>query len=176
MSNVEYRCPECGGKFFAAPGGTKLKCRHHAEAKLVQVEGYNGPDFFYVDEDGKTRTGDRIGQGNARAIAGPEPTSPPVTMDPVNPDDEIRVAREMYELVAQGPVDKRWSLPRIKEEIELIVRPPVEEPAPVERSEPEAGIPEFEEFARLALVPTGQGVIVDAIPEPTEGDTDNGTS
>jgi hypothetical protein len=69
MTNVLYECDEevtdpgtnevvgrCGQRWFLPPGGTAKKCTRHTERVLTQKEDYDAPDFFYVDEDGNTKS------------------------------------------------------------------------------------------------------------------------
>lgn len=69
MTNVLYTCDEpirdpnnpdaelvCGQRWFLPPGGTNKKCTRHTERVLTQKEDYDAPDFFYVDEDGNTKS------------------------------------------------------------------------------------------------------------------------
>lgn len=111
MSNVEYRCPICQARLFAAPGGTKLKCPRHTEQLFMQVEEYDGPDFLYVDEQGNTVSSDLIGKHNDRTsiVDRGEIT--------VNPDAELIATRTLYRTICGMNPDMRWGVGRINDEM-----------------------------------------------------------
>lgn len=113
MSNVLYVCAneKCQGRLFAAPGGTKLKCRHHPDDGYVQAEEYNGPDYLNIDEQGKTKSRDIVGPGNERL--GHDDGSPEAVMNRLRED----YRRESRGLVA----DKRWGEARLKDEIAAVI-------------------------------------------------------
>lgn len=45
MTNVEYRCPTCGTRLFAAPGGTRIRCPK-CQGPYEQHEFPGGTDAF----------------------------------------------------------------------------------------------------------------------------------
>lgn len=125
MSNVEYRCPhtnadglrDCGNRHFGIPGGTKIQCRHHQVA-YVQTEEGVGPDFLFVDADGKTKSKDQIltdQEGMRIAIAREGETKGEVTEIPATPDQLI--LRGVYQTLTGEKPDLRWASPRLQDEI-----------------------------------------------------------
>lgn len=142
MSNVLYRCPfgmetveddegivtnifHCGSKLFAAPGRTKVQCHRHPDTYYIQVEQASGPDFLFVDEDGKTRSKDAIlGEGAAsvtvgRAAPEPDPNAEPGPSNVLLGD--LMAARAAYRMLTGGEADGRWGLGRIQGEVEAIM-------------------------------------------------------
>lgn len=154
MSNVLYTCPgthdpeakdfdadntDCGARLFAAPGGTKIKCRHHAEAKFIQRE--DGPEnlFLYTEDKGKAagkgkvsgREGTALGTPLARAeIPKTEKVTLPgsdvnpdgtVVFDPHDLPEDVIPLRAIYEQVFgyDGSLDKRWGAPTLTTKIQV---------------------------------------------------------
>lgn len=176
--NVEYRCEVCSSRFYALPGGTRLKCRHHPEAQLVQTEESTAPDFLYVDEDGHGKTRDAIlpdGQGNATIRARPEPVIDRSVKNPLL-EMELEQWRQTYATETQGAVDMRWGVPRIQEEI-MAWR---EEQETLQEQEGQTVTTESETVVvpddaddSIAEPPTlvaSEGVVVDSIPDAEEGE------
>jgi len=53
MTNVEYRCPQCNGRLFAAPGGTRMNCPK-CDQRYKQTEDFQGVDrFSFKDAQGE---------------------------------------------------------------------------------------------------------------------------
>lgn len=159
--NVEYRCPDCGGRLFAPPGGTKLHCPRHQESIYIEVEEYHGPDFLNVDEEGRTKSKDVILPGNTRQSKEAEhPVEVPA-------DVELGLYRAMYEDLTGEQVDKRWSVATIKEQL---TNQFLRVPEVAEVSDSDAGgtnDPPTE--------PTEPGVEVPDIPPGDDEDDDEGS-
>lgn len=142
MSNVLYRCPHgmetitdeddvvtnifhCGAKLFAAPGRTKIQCHRHPDTYYIQVEQASGPDFLFVDEDGKTKSKDVIlGEGAAsvsvaRAAAEPDPNAEPGPSNVLAGD--LMAARSAYRMLTGEEADGRWGLARIQGEVDAMM-------------------------------------------------------
>lgn len=145
MSNVEYKCPhtttttvdgeevevrDCGNRHFALPGGTKLKCRLH-DMEYVQTEVSNAPDFLNIEEDGRTKSKDKlVGQEKLRVPGGDEPVGEAAVLPA---DAEQLIMRGMYKRVVGEDPDMRWGAGRIKDEIDEYVeslKPVDPEPEP----------------------------------------------
>lgn len=184
--NVEYVCENrpagCGTRIFAPPGGTRLKCRHHAEAKMVQTEETTAPDFLWVEEDGKTRSKDIIkpdGEGNMTRRMRAEPI-----VDRDAPPDPILVMeqvtwRNAYEAETGLEVDKRWGVPRIQEELMEWRREREDSQAVEGQSEGTVEVAPTEspndsnedgQEPDPELITTHRGVVVDMIPAAGEGE------
>lgn len=112
MSNVEYKCPECGSRLFAAPGGTNLHCPRHSDTKYVQVEEYHGPNFEYVDP----------AQGKGSKATGIQTDPGLMNIKTVNKkvrveeSDEniLRRLRNRYTTLYNERPDMRWGIPRLR--------------------------------------------------------------
>lgn len=180
--NVEYQCEVCGNRIFAPPGGTKLHCRHHQEAAMVQTEETTAPDYLWVEEDGKTRSKDIIrkdGDGNNTIRMRPEPTID--RNAPGNPmiELELETWRMRYLDITGLSPDMRWGAPRLQEEIVHYQHenenPQANEGQPEEPEEPRLTVvPDDvnEEEAQITPPPTEgvEGVVVSEIPDEEEGD------
>lgn len=144
MSNVLYTCGHegCGSRLFAAPGGTKLKCRHHPEDGYIQREDAAGNLFTYTEEKGKSAgKGAAAGRASGKKALGKKtkavkPIEPKVVAPgniDVNPDGTIVVdidalpedltgLRQVYQQVFGELADKRFGTikltTRIKAELE----------------------------------------------------------
>lgn len=123
MSNVEYRCShtnesgnrDCGNKLFALPGGTKLRCRHH-DVPFVQTEEGRGPDFLFVDEEGKTKSKDAIvGEEKIRVAREDEVKGEVADLAPTG---EQVILRGVYQSLTGNIPDLRWGPARLRDEIE----------------------------------------------------------
>jgi len=142
MSNVLYRCPhgmetivdedevetrvfKCSAKLFALPGRTRIQCHRHPDTYYIQVEDASGPDFLFIDEDGETRSKDRIlpgeahGAGVARIVAEPDPTTEPGPSNVLLGD--LMAARSAYRMLTGEEADGRWGLGRIQSAVEAIM-------------------------------------------------------
>lgn len=153
MSNVEYRCPICQSRLFAAPGGTKLKCPRHTEQVYVQVEAYDGPDFLYIDETGKTVSSDKIGPQNERQSIADRGE---ITVDP---DAELVATRQLYENMTGEAADKRWGSARIRDELQEWLTSSKDDAGEVKEQSDTSS-----EDNEAPEEPSNDGVEVDAIP------------
>lgn len=167
--NVEYRCPDCGGRLFAPPGGTKLHCPRHTESIYIEVEEYHGPDFLHIDEEGKTQSKDLILAGNARDVPG-ETSVPEVVV--VSPEDmELEAYRTMYESLTNSPVDKRWNVATIQEELKLFMLPTIATAEVETKEEGDGMVPS--DIDDTVTEPSTPGEVVEDIPPAEPGDDDD---
>lgn len=102
MTNVEYRCPQCNGRLFAAPGGTRMQCPK-CSLRYEQTEDFQGVDrFAFKDEAGKTH----ITNPDERAVA---------TMDTSEAKDYLK---EQYAKLGGGKLDGRWNVQDMLEAVQ----------------------------------------------------------
>lgn len=183
MSNVEYRCPhvnpetqtrDCGNRHFAPPGGTKYRCRHH-DVEFVQTEEGKGPDFLFIEEDGRTKSQDAVLADKTRAVAEDRVVG---EAHVVPPTGEQVILRDMYVSLTGEQPDLRWGPTRLRQEIADWKEQFTMEQSDNVASEPEVAgernesdevsetaNDEAEESANPTLEPTGAGQIVDGIPD-----------
>ena len=118
--NVEYRCPECGSRLAAAPGGTTRPCvKDPAHGIYIQVEDYNGPDFFNIDDQGNTRSQGHVQTGGVQrlpvaAYHKPKPS--------VEESEDLDQARARYIRETGLRPDGRWGVERVRNEIKTYQR------------------------------------------------------
>lgn len=116
MSNVLYQCPICKLRLFAAPGGTALKCVNHTDQVYQQVEDYQGPNFAYKDEGDTDPRKTGVITPGAQTVT---PVVKEVRLPEMSEDELKEYYRKQYALVSNGDTpDKRWGIPRLKDEIE----------------------------------------------------------
>lgn len=141
MSNVLFRCPwekevlvddndvetvvyKCPSKLFALPGRKGIRCRHH-DLDYEQVESLSGPDFLYVDEDGHTKSKDRIDvkvAGQSVGRTADEIRTSPGDAPSIVLSGDLAAARQAYRMMTSEEPDGRWGLQRIQSEIDAHVR------------------------------------------------------
>ena len=142
MRNVLYRCPHgmetieddegnvthifnCPSKLFAVPGRAKIQCHRHSDTFYVQVEQASGPDFLFVDEDGKTKSSDIILPGSAHGDSAARVAPEPDKDTEPGPDNvtvaDMLGARTAYRMLTGNEADGRWGLKRIQDEVEAIM-------------------------------------------------------
>lgn len=129
--NVEFQCRQllgegtqaerlCGNRYQLPPGNPhNIKCRFHTDDDLVQVEGFGGADFFYVDEGGQTRSAGHVQTQGARNQPVPrfaEPEAPTVVVPEQEQWDGL--AEEWRRLTGRD-VDGRWGLDRLRAEVQV---------------------------------------------------------
>lgn len=175
MSNVEYRCPhtnkagerDCGNRLFAPPGGTKMQCRHHPENIFVQTEKGSGPDFFFIDEKGKTKSKDQL-VGAEKIRAALEGEVGEITDLPPTPGQ--RLLRNVYYTLTNEEPDPQWNETRLSEEIsewqEAHTTNKSDSVAvhPDDTGEARSEVAEVPDWASFAEIPTDTGTVVAGIP------------
>jgi len=151
MSNVLYTCGHegCGSRLFAAPGGTKLKCRHHPEDGYIQREDAAGNLFLYTEEKGKVAgKGKAAGRASGKTAIGKQtkaknPIEPKVVAPgnvDVNPDgqtvidvdalpEDLPGLRRVYEQVFGESPDKRFREAKLSTQIKVELERQAEEEA-----------------------------------------------
>lgn len=108
MSNVLYRCPECGDRVFAIPNQTNLKyCPRHPDAVYEQQEQYAGADF--LNEGGK-----HINTGQGRPGGDYDVKHEYATKS----DGALADLQNEYERITGSHADRRWGVERLQSEIE----------------------------------------------------------
>jgi hypothetical protein len=86
MTNVEYRCPQCNSRLFAAPGGTRMRCPK-CDQRFEQHENFQGEDrYSFRDTKGEVH----IPNPDEHAVA---------TMDRGEAKDYLK---EQYSLLSGG--------------------------------------------------------------------------
>lgn len=102
MTNVEYRCPNCNGRLFAAPGGTRMRCPK-CDQGYQQTEDFQGVDrYSFRDEAGKVHI-----------------TNPDERFVAEHDEEESRsYLRERYMEVSGERWDGRWKTDTLLEKIQ----------------------------------------------------------
>lgn len=111
--NVEYRCPTCGSRHFAPPGGSTYRCGN-CDVQVKQVEDWGGPDFGYVDPTrgvNQSKTGHVQTHGAAQVVV--ERTE----IESVFETNDLAQLRALYMKIFNEMPDGRWGVKRLKEAI-----------------------------------------------------------
>jgi len=121
--NVEFRCShvnseglrDCGSRLFALPGTKGKYCRTHPESLYVQTEEGKGPDFLFINEDGKTKSKDMlVGETKERAAKEGEVKG---QVEEIAPTGEQVILRGVYRNLTGQLPDLRWGVARLNDEI-----------------------------------------------------------
>lgn len=104
MSNVEYKCPVCGSRLFAIPGGTRLRCPKD-DVPYEQTEFLPGADRFnFKDDKGKVHVANEF-ERNVKAMSD---------------KDAKQYMREEWRKLTGSSADGRWSNDTLFEEIQKL--------------------------------------------------------
>lgn len=107
MTNVLYKCPQCGSRLFAAPGGTRMRCPRH-DMPYEQQEEFQGKDFSFIDEKGITH------HSNPDEVA----------LATMSTSKAKEYLRNRYESITGKRPDLRWGPETLLEEIQKLLPQP----------------------------------------------------
>lgn len=104
MSNVEYRCPTCRSRLFAAPGGTRMRCPR-CDQVYQQNEFPGGVDRFnFKDEKGE----EHVANEWERKV------------DSMDDQEKRDFLREEYQRLTGSKADGRLGADSLYEEVQKI--------------------------------------------------------
>lgn len=141
MSTVLYLCSEreatgCNARLFDKPGGTKIRCHHHADKVMEQAEEWQGATYAFQDPGA-----DITPEQNAARIEQPLREVPVINPPPKEFSDEEKLsdAREEFKRLTGNYPDRRLGIKRLEEAnqelIDAMNNPPEDDKSESEEEE-----------------------------------------